>query len=89
LGALTYLGTKIKTSTGSYSMLDLRPNLQFTLWESEISYDGGRTWQQHKGTDFKANPQALPLRIAYTKMGKSLFLPAVLTTPKLKAVNGV
>ncbi|MDI9872662.1 hypothetical protein [Flectobacillus roseus] len=70
LGALTYLGTKIKTSTGSYSMLDLRPNLQFMLWESEISYDGGRTWQQHKGTDFKANPQALPLRIAYTKEGK-------------------
>lgn len=70
IGALTYLGAKVKLAKESYSLLDIRPDLKFMLWNTEVSYDGGKTWNTHKGIDFKDTPNALPLRIGLTPDGK-------------------
>ncbi|MDI9867385.1 hypothetical protein QM480_23785 [Flectobacillus sp. DC10W] len=70
IGALTYLGAKVKLSKSYYSLLELRPSLTFTLWNTEVSYNSGQTWQKHKGIDFKDTSTILPLRIGYTSDGK-------------------
>ncbi|MGX7689901.1 hypothetical protein ACWA1C_22220 [Flectobacillus roseus] len=70
IGALTYLGAKVKIANSNTSLLDLRPTLNFTLWDTEVSYDNGQSWQKHKGIDFKESPNILPLRIGYTHEGR-------------------
>ncbi|MDI9873376.1 hypothetical protein [Flectobacillus rivi] len=70
IGALTYLGAKIKVANSNISLLDLKPTLNFTLWDTEVSYNNGQTWQKHKGIDFKDSPNILPLRIGYTNEGR-------------------
>jgi hypothetical protein len=34
IGALTYLGAKVKIANSNTSLLDLRPTLNFTLWDT-------------------------------------------------------
>ena len=68
-GALNYIFRKINISGQEVSLASLRPNLKFQKWKTEISYDGGTTWQTHTGTQIRENQNRLPVRIAYTESG--------------------
>ncbi len=68
-GALNYIFRKINISGQEVSLASLRPNLKFQKWKTEVSYDGGTTWQTHTGIDIRENPNRLPVRIAYTNSG--------------------
>lgn len=55
LFAINLLNQRKNLSQGSLSFVDLFNSFDFKLWTAEISYDGGNTWKQEKGTDLIMN----------------------------------
>jgi hypothetical protein len=43
--------------------------MKFNRWNTEVSYDGGQTWQKHKGIELKDSKDRLPIRVVYTQDG--------------------
>lgn len=65
IAALAVLNYKKDFGSGVVkSATDLRPNAEFELWETEVSYDGGTTWVKQKGLDYQSSASNLPVRVA-------------------------
>lgn len=59
LFAIHLLHQKKTLPQGSFSFIDLYNTFDFKLWTAEISYDGGATWKQEKGTDYILSPSSI------------------------------
>ena len=59
LFAINLLNQRKNLSQGSLSFVDLFNSFDYKLWTAEISYDGGNTWKQEKGTDLIMNQTSI------------------------------
>lgn len=59
LAAINLIHQRKSTSVGNVSFVDLFDSFDFKLWTAEISYDGGTTWKQEKGTDYIMSPTSI------------------------------
>jgi hypothetical protein len=69
LGAINLIHQKKNLSQGSFSFVDLFDDWDFKLWTAEISYDGGITWKQEKGTDYIMSQTSIPHAQCVTNNG--------------------
>ena len=69
LGVLNLLNQKKDFSGVGISATDLANVLDYKLWFSEASYDGGSTWVQDKGVDYMLTPDKTPYRSAISPDG--------------------
>lgn len=51
------------------SFVDLKPTLNFLLWNSEVSYNGGTSYVKNKATDYILSENNLPQRQAISSDG--------------------
>jgi hypothetical protein len=65
MGIINLLNQKIN----SYSFVDLKPNLKFLLWQSEIAYDGSAIFEQNKANEYVMYSSKIPHRQAITTDG--------------------
>ena len=69
LAAINYLNQRKTMTQGNLSFVDLFDSFDYKLWTAEISYDGGTTWKQEKGTDYIMSQTSIPHAQCITSNG--------------------
>lgn len=69
LGVVNLMNQKKSFGSSSVSFADLKPRLNFLLWNSEVSYDNGLNYFKDKATEYVLSENKLPQRQAISTDG--------------------